>query len=110
MDTWKTRCGTLWHILASDTAAAGHFSLHVQESVKCHGPNMRKVTPGSHALHHLVNHTFQDTSTHIVGLLVGFGGIPVLRRPFPPENGGLWAPAGLPPRFLRARFYQHTFS
>ena len=97
MDTWKTRCGTLWHILASGTAAAGHFSLHVQESVKCDGPNMRKVTPGSHALHHLVNHTFQHTFTHILGLLASFGGIPVLRGSFPPQNGYLWDPGGLPP-------------
>ena len=97
-------------ILASGIAAAGHFSLHVQESSKCYGPNMRKVTPGSHALHQLGNHTFQHTSTHILGPHASFGGIPVLRRSFPSENGGMWAPAGLPPRFLRARFHQCTFS
>ena len=47
MYTWKTRFGTLWHMLASGIAAAGHFSLHVQESVKCHRPKVRKVTPGA---------------------------------------------------------------
>ena len=36
----------------------------VQKSSKCYGPNVRKVTPG--VLHHLVNHTFQHTSTHII--------------------------------------------
>ena len=90
-------CGTLWHILASGIPAAGHFSLHVQESSKCYRPNVRKVTPRSYALHHLVNHTFHQTSTHILGPHARFGGIPELRRPFPPENGGMCAPAGLPP-------------
>ena len=89
-------CDTLWHILASGIPAAGHFSLHVLESSKCYRPKVRKVTPGSYALHHLVNHTFQHTSTHILGPLADLGGIPVLRRPFPPENGCLWALAGLP--------------
>ena len=79
MDTWKTRCGTLWHILASGIAAAGHFTLHVQESSGCYGPNVTKVTSGSYALHHLVNHTFQHTFTHTLGPLVRFGGTPVLR-------------------------------
>ena len=102
MDTWKTRCGTLWHILASGIAAAGHSSLHVKESVKCYGPKVRKVTPGGHALHHLVNHTFQHTFTHILGPVARFGGIPVLRRSgifqvLSPENAGMWDPAGLPP-------------
>ena len=83
MDTWKTRFGTLWHILASGIAAAGHFSLHVQEFSKCYRPNVRKVTQGSHVLHHLVNHTFQHTFTHILGPHAGLGWIPVLRRPFP---------------------------
>ena len=90
-------CDTLWHILASGIPAAGHFNQHVQESSKCYRPNLRKVTPRSHVLHHLVNHTFQDTYTHILGPLAGLGGISMLRRSFPPENGGLWAPAGLPP-------------
>ena len=40
----KTMCGTLWHILASGMPAAGHFTLHVQESSKCYRPNVRKVT------------------------------------------------------------------
>ena len=97
------------HILAPDIPAAGHFDLHVQESSKCHRPKVMKVTPGSHALHHLVYHTFQHTTTHILGPHASFGGIPVLRRSLPPENGGLWAPAVYPPRFLRARFHQHTF-
>ena len=25
MDIWKTMCGTLWHSLAPDIPAAGHF-------------------------------------------------------------------------------------
>ena len=79
MDTWKTRCGTLWHILASGIAAAGHFSLHVQEPLKCCLSKVGKVTPVSQAFHHLVNHTFQHTFTHILGPLESFGGIPVLR-------------------------------
>ena len=69
----------LWHILASGIAAAGHFTLDVEESPKCYRPKVRKVTPGSHALHHLVNHNFQHTKTHILGPLASFGGIPVLR-------------------------------
>ena len=36
-------------------------------------------------------------STYMLGPRARFGGIPVLRRSFPPENGGLCAPAGLPP-------------
>ena len=84
-DTWKTRFGTMWHILAPDIPAAGHFHLHVQEYSKCYRPNVRKVTPGSYALHHLVNHTFQQTTTHILGPHASFGGIPVLRRSFPPS-------------------------
>src|SRR3954451_5500175 len=61
MDTWKTSYGTLCHILASGSAAAGQFALNVQEPLKCYRPNVRKVTPGIHALHHLVNHNFQHT-------------------------------------------------
>ena len=87
----------LEHSIASGIAAAGQFSLHVQESSKCYGPNLRKVTSGSYALHHLVDHTFHHTSTHILGPNAIFGGIPVLRRTFPPENSGMCAPAGLPP-------------
>ena len=91
-------CGTLWNILASGIPAVGHFTLHVQESSKCYRPNVRKVTPGSYVLHHSVDNTFHPTSTHILGPHARFGGIPVLRRSSPPpENGGLWAPAGLPP-------------
>ena len=78
--------GTLWHILASGIPAAGHFSLHVQESSKCYRPNVRKVTPGSYALHHLVNHTFHHTYTHILGPHASFGGIPLLRRSFLPQK------------------------
>ena len=80
MDTWKTRFGTLWHILASGIAVSGHFSLHVQEFSKCYRPNVRKVTPGIHVLHNLVNHTFHQTYTHILGPHASFGGIPVLPR------------------------------
>ena len=83
MDTWKSRCATLWHILASGKPAAGHFTLDVQESPKCYRPKVRKVTPGSHDLHHLVNQTFQHTFTHILGPLARFGGIPVLWGSFP---------------------------
>ena len=90
-------CGTLWHILASGIPGAGHFSQHVEESSKCYCSNVRKVTPGSYDLHHLVNHTFHHTSTHIIGPHARFGGIPVLWRSFPPENSGMCAPAGLPP-------------
>src|SRR4051812_193587 len=97
MDTWKTSCGTLCHILASASAAAGQFALNVQEPLKCYRPNMRKLTPGSHALNHLVNHNFQHTKTHILGPLASFGGIPVPRQLFPPQNVYLWAPVGLAP-------------
>ena len=93
----ETRFGTLWHILASGIPAAGHFSPHFQESFKCYRPEVRKVTPGSYALHHLVDHTFQHTTSHILGPHASFRGIPVLRSSFPPENGGLWTPGGLPP-------------
>ena len=78
MDTWKTRCDTLWHILASGSAAAGQFTLNVQEPLKCCRPKVWKVTPVSHAFHHLVNNNFQHTETHILGPLASFGGIPVL--------------------------------
>ena len=97
IDTRKTRFGTMWHIVAPDIPAAGHFHLNVQKSAKCYRPNVRKVTPGSYALQHLVNHTFHHTSTQIQGPHARFGGIPVVWRSFPPENGGMCAPAGLPP-------------
>src|SRR4051812_37484002 len=77
-----------------------YFTLHVQESLKFYRPEVRKVTPESHALHHLVNRKFQHTTTHILGPLASFGGILVLRGSFPPQNGCLWASGGLPPRFL----------
>ena len=77
----------MWHILASGIPAAGHFTLHIQESAKCYRPKVTKVTPGRYALHHLVDHTFHHTYTHILGSLASFGGIPVLRRSFLPENG-----------------------
>ena len=102
-------CGKLWHILASGIPAERHFTLHLQKFSKCYRPNVRKFTPGSYVLYHLVNHTFQHTSTHILGPPASFVGIPVLRRSFTPENGGMWAPAVYPPRFLRARFHQCTF-
>ena len=79
MDTWKTRWDTLWHILASGSAAAGQFTLNVQEPLKCCRPKVRKVTPVSHAFHHLVNNNLQHTKTHNLGPLASFGGIPVLR-------------------------------
>src|SRR3954447_943699 len=74
MDTWKTSFGTLCHILASGSAAAGQFTLNVQEPLKCYRPNVRKATPGIHPLYHLVNHNFQHTKTHIVGPLASNGG------------------------------------
>src|SRR4051794_40977208 len=98
-------CGTLWHILASGTCTAGHFALDVQESLKCYCLKVRKVTPGSHDLHYLMNHNFQHTFTHILAPLSIFGGISVLRSSPPPQNGCLWAPGGLPPRFFRVRFH-----
>src|SRR3954463_3169986 len=103
MDTWKTSCGTLCHIVASGSAAAGQFTLdvleicrvlspeceeghtwdpclgHTWKSAVCYRPNVRKVTPGIHALHHLVNHNSQHIKTHILGPLAIIGGIPVLR-------------------------------
>src|SRR3954466_6582781 len=79
-DTWETSCGTLWHILASGGAAEGQFTLNVQEPSKCYRPNVRKVTPGSHAFHHLVNNNFQHTKTHILGPLASFDGIQVIRE------------------------------
>ena len=73
-------------------------TLDVQESLNCYRPKVRKVTPGRHILHHLVNLTFQHTFTHILGPLASFGGIPLFRGSFPPDqNGCLWAPGGLPP-------------
>ena len=35
--------------------------------------------------------------TYPIGPLASFGGIPVLRGSYPPQNGCLWAPGGLPP-------------
>jgi hypothetical protein len=32
MNTWKTKFGSLWHILAPGIPAAGHFHLNVEES------------------------------------------------------------------------------
>src|SRR3954447_2517748 len=95
MDTFKTSCGTLCHILASGSAAAGQFTLNVQEPLKCYRPNVRKVTPGIHALHHFVNHDFKHTKKHILGPLASIGGIPVLGGDPPPQTGYLWAPGGL---------------
>src|SRR3954468_7738794 len=97
MDTWKTNFVTLFHILASGSAAAGQFTLNVEEPLKCYRPNVRKVTPGIHALHHLVNHNLQHTKTHILGPIASIGAIPVLRGLFPHQNGCLWAPGGLAP-------------
>ena len=97
IDTWKTMCGTLWHILASGIPAAGYFSLQVQESSKCYRPNVRKGTPGSYALHHLVNNTFDHTSTHILGPHGRFGWIPVLRRSSPPGKRRYLCPGGSTP-------------
>src|SRR3954454_8400354 len=100
MDTCKTSCGTLCHILASDSAAAGQFTLNVQEPLKCYPPNVRKVTPGSHALYHLVNQNFQHTKTHILGPLASIGGIPVLRGD-PPLRTDVCGPRVVqPPRFF----------
>ena len=79
MDTCKTICGTHCHIVASGCAAGGQFTLNVQEPLKCYRPNVRKVTPGIHALYHLVKHNFQHTKTHILGPLSSIGGIPLLR-------------------------------
>jgi hypothetical protein len=56
-------------------------------------------------MHHLVNYTFHHMCIHILDPHVRFDGILVLRR-LPPPNSGMCAPAGLPPRFLRARFHQ----
>ena len=100
MDIWKTRCGTLWHSLAPDIPAAGHFTVHVQESVKCYRPKVRDVRPGIHAMHHLVNYTLHHTLKHRIGPHARFGGVLVLRRslsPSSPQNSGTCAPAGLPP-------------
>src|SRR4051812_8678505 len=97
MDTCKTSCGTLFHILASGSATARQFSLNVQEPLKCYHPNMRKVTPGIHALHHLVNHNFQHSKKHILGPLANIRGFPARRSSDPPHNGCLWAPGGLAP-------------
>src|SRR4051812_43416907 len=68
-----------------------------EESLKCYCLKVRKITPGSHALHDMVNETFQHTFTHILGPLVSFGVIPVLRGPLPHQNSYLWAPGGLAP-------------
>ena len=87
----------MWHILASGIPAAGQFTQNVWEPLKCCRPKVRKVTLGSHAFHHLVNNNFQHTETHILGPLASFGGILVLRGRFPPQNGCLRAPGGLPP-------------
>ena len=92
-------CGTLWHILASGIPAAAHFSQHVQESSKCYRPNLRKVTPGSYALHNLVNDTFHHTFHTYTRSTCKFwwdSGAPEA-VPSPPKKGGPWAPDGLPP-------------
>src|SRR3954470_10866950 len=96
MEEFKTMCGTLRHILASGTAVAEQFTLNVQEPVMCYRPNVRKVTPGSHALHHLVTHTFQHTNTQILcvhlQVLVAFrcsGGDSALRTAVCGPRGGL---------------------
>ena len=106
IDTRKTRFGTMWHIVAPDIPAAGHFHLHVQKSAKCYRPNVRKVTPGIYAFHNLVNHTFQHTFTHILGPHARFGDIPVLRRSFPPKTAVCVPRRVYPPRFLHVRFHQ----
>src|SRR4051812_5635886 len=50
-----------------------------EESMKCYRLKVKKVKPGSRALHHIVNHTLLYTFTHILGPLASFRGIPVLR-------------------------------
>ena len=46
--------------------SVGNGDLPLQKSSKCYDPNVRKVTPVIYVLHHLVNHTLQHTSTHII--------------------------------------------
>ena len=79
-------------LLAPDILAAGHFTLHVEESSKCYRPNVRKVTPGSYVLHHLTNHSFQHTYTHILGPHARLGWIPVIRRSSPPPKTAICGP------------------
>ena len=58
-------------------------------------------------------YTKHSDSPHIVLRCIWktrFGGIPVLRSSYPPETAVCGPPAVYPPRFLRARFHQHTFS
>ena len=106
----------VWYHVAHpspDIPAAGHFSQHVQESSKCYHPNVRKGTPGSYALHHLVNNTNHHTSTHILGPHERFGGIPVHRRSSSLENGGVCTPLDFSARgstnilFHRFKFLGH---
>ena len=56
------------------------------------------------------SHLRKHTSTHILGPLASFGGIPVLRGSFPPKTAVGGPRVVYPPRFLRARFHQCTFS
>src|SRR4051794_21126483 len=98
----------MWHILPPGIRAAGQFILQVQESARCYGPKVRKVTPGSYALHNLVNKTSHHTYTHILGTLASFGGIPVLRRSLPLKTAVYGPRRVYPPIFLRAKFQQCT--
>src|SRR4051794_16774297 len=107
MGMWKTRCGTLWHMLGSCVAAAEHFTLNVQESLKCYRVKVRMVTPGIHALHHFVNQNFHHT---MLGPLPSFGGILVLWGDSPLKMAVCGPRVVYPPRFLRVRFHQCNFS
>src|SRR4051812_20098435 len=95
MDTWKTRCGTLWHILDSSIAAARGPTPR-EESLKCYCPKVRKFTQGISPLHHIVNHTFQHTFTYPRSTFKFWWHSGALGSPR--QNDCLWAPGGLVPK------------
>src|SRR3954454_22135446 len=97
METWKTSCGTLCHIVASGSSAAGQFTLDVLEICCVLSPECEEGHTWIHGLHHFVNHNSQHTKKHILGPLSSIGGIQVLRGRSPHRNGCFWVPGGLPP-------------
>src|SRR4051812_40038567 len=96
MVSWYTSSGTLFHIVASGSAAAGQFTLDVLEICCVLSPECEEGHTWDPCLAPFGETQLQHTKTHILGPLASIGGIPVLRGRYPLRNGCFWVPGGLP--------------
>src|SRR3954470_9880721 len=83
MDTWKTSIGTLCHIIASGSAAAGQFTLDVLEICCVLSPECEEGHTWDPCLAPFGEPQLQHTKPHILGPLASIGGIPVFRGRYP---------------------------